>query len=181
MDSVFGNKQPAKRQISLALAVLFIWGIAPQAQAVSPPSAQEQRFIAAQCAPLLGKGNAQHMFQLAKVLVQSQGMRLVTQACPFVRTASGAMEQVLDIRVLVVDSDTASQFVRGPLADREEVDMGAVHFALPSLSQGVTVEQGEDVSPDVQFNRHWLAGVMLQRGWQVLPAHWWAFVPTAKR
>ena len=152
-----------------------------QAQAGSVPSAQEQRFIAAECAPLLGQGVNQHRFQLARVLVQSQGMRLVTQSCPFVRMPSGGMQQVLDVRVVVVDSDTASQFVRGPLADGEEVDMGGVHFALPSLSQAANAAQEDDISPDVQFNRHWLAGVMAQRGWQAVPAHWWAFVPAAKR
>lgn len=170
-----------KRRVSTALGVVMALGWHLGVQAGPAPSAHEQPFIAAECAPLFHQARRQHPFQLAKMLVQSQGMRLVVQACPYVRTTSGGMQQVLDVRVRVVDSDTASQFVRGPLADGEEVDMGGTHFALPSLSQAAAAAPEEDVSPDVQFNRNWLAGVMQQRGWQVVPMYWWAFVPAAKR
>lgn len=139
----------------------------------SLPTVAQERFIAAECAALLEQTGRQRALQVVKVLVQSQGMRLVMQACPYVRTQPGTVQQVLDVRVLVVDSETAANFVRGPLADGEEVDMGDVHLGLPEE----VAAQEPDVSPDVQFNRGWLAAVMQGRGWQAVPGHWWAFVP----
>ena len=128
----------------------------------------EEPHIAQECAALLQPNSAWRAWQIAKVVMQSQGMRLVLQACPFVRVGVGRMQQVLDVRVHVTDSDTAAQFVRGPLADGEAVDMGDVH---------IEPAHGEEVSPDVQFNRDWLAQVMQKRGLAPVEGHWWAFVP----
>lgn len=140
------------------------------------PSPAEEHHIAVECAPFFDVGSTRHALHMAKVRVQSQGMRLVVQACPFVRIGPTQMQQVLDVRVVVADSETASYFVRGPLADGEVVDMGDVHLARP-VSAAVAPLEEEDVSPDVQFNRSWLASVMQGRGWAAVPAHWWAFVP----
>ena len=143
-----------------------------QAHTYAIPTPAEERQIAQDCAALFGQGGSWRAVQMAKVLVQSQGMRLVIQACPFVRVGFGDMQQVLDVRVQVADSDTAAQFVRGPLADGEEVDMGDVHIVDPVPT--------EDVSPDVQFNRAWLAGVMQKRGLAPVSGYWWAFVPATQ-
>lgn len=119
--------------------------------------------------------------QLVRAQLVAQGMQLVVQACPFVRVAAGQMRQVVDVRVLVSNSEVAADFVRGPLADGEEVDMGGVYFAMPAVANGWTQEGAqapdEDVSPDVLFNREWLKKVMQNRGLQAVAGYWWAFVP----
>ena len=145
------------------------------------PTLEEEKQIATDCASLLDQANSRRVLQIVRAQLHAQGMRLVTQGCPFVRTSAGNMQQVLDVRVQVTDSDAAAHFVRGPLADGEEVDMGAVHLGIPSQAQGLGAGQEEEASPDVLFNRQWLAGVMKARGLQTVQDHWWAFVPAATR
>lgn len=140
---------------------------------------EEVQALATECAPLLAHEGAWHALQTAKVLLQSQGMYLHPQACPFVRTGEGQLQQVLDVRVRVADSDIASRFVRGPLADGEEVDMGGVSLIFSSDVHDAHYAGQEDASPDVQFNRHWLSHLMQSRGWQAVAGYWWAFVPQA--
>lgn len=123
--------------------------------------------------------------QLVRAQLLSQGMTLVVQACPFVRVGAKTMQQVVDVRVVVTHSDVAADFVRGPLADGEELDMGSVHLSPPSVVQGgggnAISTDPEDVSPDVLYNREWLQKVMKDRGLQAVHGHWWAFVPAAIR
>ncbi len=100
---------------------------------------------------------------MVKVLVQSQGMQLVLQACPYVRTHPGTLQQVLDVRVRVVDSETAAHFVRGPLADGEEVDMGDVHLGFARGGGGPGARCGPRcaIQPGLAGRgdaRAWLAG-----------------------
>ena len=163
------------------LGVLLLVGTGAMARDRALPAPAEARFIAADCAPLLIQSGAQRALQTARVLVQSQGMQVVVQGCPFVRTGKEGVLQVLDVRVVVVDSETASNFVRGPLADGEEVDMGGVLLGSPVTAKALTPVSlaQEDVSPDVQYNRQWLANVMRSRGWEAVPGRWWAFVPMA--
>lgn len=142
------------------------------------PTLEEEKQIATDCASLLDQANSRRVLQIVRAQLHAQGMRLVTQGCPFVRTSAGNMQQVLDVRVQVLDSDVAAGFVRGPLADGDEVDMGAVHLLMPEHAPAVAQAQEEDASPDVLFNRQWLAGVMQARGLQAVPDHWWAFVPS---
>lgn len=152
--------------------------VVPMVEAAGTALAAPEDGWETECAELLAKANATRALQLVRTQLQAQGMRLVPQGCPYVRVAAGQMQQVLDVRVQVLDSDVASQFVRGPLADGEEVDMGGVQIALPLLAQGVAAEVEEAVSPDVLFNRQWLAQLMKARGLQAVSGHWWAFVPT---
>lgn len=158
-----------KPQVGIGLIFCLAMGGNAVARDHSLPTPTEAQQIVADCRPLFGQAKAWRAFETVKVLVQSQGMRLVVQACPFVRTGFGTMQQVLDVRVQIADSETAAQFVRGPLADGEEVDMGDVHVLASALE--------DDISPDVQFNREWLVGVMQKRGLQAVDGHWWAFVP----
>ena len=195
MNVAFAMRNRVKQQVGGGLAWTLGWGVGVAlacsvnalAKDSSLPSAAEQPHIAADCEPLLAQGGARRAAQMSKVLVQSQGMRLIVQGCPFVRVGGGKMQQVLDVRVLVVDSETAANFVRGPLADGEEVDMGPVHLSKPTVAS-TTVSHAvapavddEDVSPDVQFNRQWLTGLMQARGLQAIGGHWWAFAPSAAR
>ena len=172
MNISFAVWQRMKPQVGWSLLGALIFVSHAQAQTHAIPTPAEERQITQDCTALFSKNGSWRAVQMAKVLVQSQGMRLVIQACPFVRVGFGDMRQVLDVRVQVADSDTAAQFVRGPLADGEEVDMGDVHI--------VDAVPAEDVSPDVQFNRAWLAGVMHKRGLIPVSGYWWAFVPTAQ-
>ena len=134
------------------------------------PPAQPQAW--SECAGLLQRAPAPRNWQLLRTQLQAQGLQLQLQGCPHVRLAPRRMQQVLDVRVLVVQADVAADWVRGPLADGEEVDMGA---APAASAQGMPAE---DLSPDVQFNRQWLAQWMQRHGFAPVAGHWWAFVPT---
>jgi D-alanyl-D-alanine dipeptidase len=174
MNIAFAVKKCVQQPVGAGLgAALVLLACSASAKDTSWPTVEQERLIATECVTLLEDARTRHALQMVKVLVQSQGMQLVLQACPYVRTHPGTLQQVLDVRVRVVDSETAAHFVRGPLADGEEVDMGDVHLGLPEY---VTAQE-PDVAPDVQFNRGWLAAVMQGRGWQAVPGHWWAFVP----
>lgn len=160
---------------SVCIGLGMAWGLAAAVHAESSPlpemtEASERAF---ECESLLTVSHARGSLQLLKVWLHSQGMHLVLQGCPFVRVAEAQMAQVLDIRVEVLDSEIAARYVRGPLADGEPVDMGDVHLGEP--------EPEDDISPDVAFNRQWLAAVMQRYGWRVVPGQWWAFVPAASR
>lgn len=136
----------------------------------------------AECTSLLEGAGARRAMQLVQAQLLAQGMKLVVQGCPFVRSGAGDMRQVLDVRVQVVNSEVAADFVRGPLADGEEADMGGVHLDAPrpvqGLAQPVAHAPQEDISPDVVFNRQWLVQVMQRTGWQAVSGYWWAYVPT---
>ena len=138
--------------------------------------------LAADCTPWLETAPARRGLQLVRAQLQAQGMHLVVQACPFVRLRPGEMHQVMDVRVVVLDSEMASQFVRGPLADGEDVDMGGRHPLMQPQTDGVVPEEpDEDVSPDVLFNREWLGALLQSRGFKPVQGHWWAFMPPTER
>lgn len=160
----------------LALSALCWAGLAGAQEALSP---EEERQAIQDCAVLLQPAHIHRALQLVKVQLQSQGLKLQLQGCPFVRTGAGQMQQVLDVRVWVVDSDVAANFVRGPLADAEPVDMGDVQLVVPASTHGAAVA-AQDVSPDVLFNRNWLASVMQVQGFKSVRWHWWAFIPAGK-
>lgn len=166
-----------KVQVSTMLLVLLIgsalWHVGVQAKVLS----EDEKELAAECASMLQRSNLRRAFHLVSTQMQSQGLRLKVQGCPFVRVGSDKMQQVLDVRVWVADSDVAVNFVRGPLEDGQEVDMGDVQLALPQGPHSLTKVAQQDVSPDVVFNREWLARVMAAQGLQTVAGHWWAFVP----
>lgn len=137
----------------------------------------EQLQVAQECSTLLDHAHARRAMPLVRAQLAAQGMELVLQACPYVRVGAGDMLQVLDVRVVVLNSDVAADFVRGPLADDEVVDMGDVQLVLPSLAQGFAPREDDELSPDVLFNRKWLSKLMQRWGLHAVPAHWWAFVP----
>lgn len=166
------------KPISAALCMALLLGMPALARDSAEPAYEQAQFIATECSPLLNHAHARHAIQLVRVQLLAQGMQLVVQACPFVRAGAGDMRQVVDVRVVVKNSDVATQFVRGPLADDEEVDMGAVHLELSNVARGWhAAEDGDDVSPDVLFNRQWLADLMEHLGLRAVPHHWWAFEP----
>lgn len=165
------------------VGALLGWGMAAAVAAApetAPVDAPLDTVWHEECASLLEPASLQHSVQLLRVRLHSQGLRLVPQGCPFVRTGFGELQQVLDVRVVVINSETAAEFVRGPLADGEPVDMGDVRLNGALQLQSLVAEDSEDLSPDVQHNRQWLAKLMQSQGWAALPAHWWAFVPSDK-
>lgn len=162
----------------VSAALLGVWLLAgASVQAEDIITAAEERQAVQECALLLERPQAQHALQTVKVQLQSQGLKLQTVGCPFVRVRGGKMQQVMEVRVWVTDSDSAAYFVRGPLADGETVDMGDVQLAQMAASAGDTARV-EDLSPDVLFNRQWLSSVMQARGFSAVEGHWWAFVPS---
>lgn len=118
----------------------------------------------------------QRALQLVRVQLQSQGMKLVVRGCPSLRLKNG-VQQVLDVHVQVTDSDVAADFVRGPLADGEPVDLGGMHLSMTGVVQSADAAalQEEEGSPDVLFNRQWLAALMHAQGFYTVEGHWWAF------
>lgn len=148
------------------------------AQARSPDEADVQT-VETDCNAVLAQAQVRRALHLVRVQLLAQGLQLRTNGCPFVRTGPGQMQQVLDVAVRVVDSEVAGAVVRGPLADGEDVDMGGIQLGgMPAVMEvGGLPAAEEDVSPDVLFNRAWLAGVMRARGFQPLPGAWWGFLP----
>lgn len=178
-------KLPIHAVLTMALGLCTgftgFMGLPVAASDRAPATQQLDPHTAAECSPLLDQPPARRAVPLVRAQLLAQGMALVVQACPFVRVAAGDMRQVMDVRVVVVNSDVAADFVRGPLADDEAVDMGGVHFDLPDPASGFMQVDAEDVSPDVLFNRQWLSRLMQHRGLQAVAGHWWAFVPVARR
>ena len=77
----------------------------------------------------------------------------------------------VDLTVAVVDSQRASQVVKGPLRNGGEVDMGTPFDMFDVRSH----TENPDMSPDVRHNRLWLRALMDQHGWNNLPEEWWHF------
>ncbi len=77
----------------------------------------------------------------------------------------------VDLTAVVLDSQRASQVVRGPLADGMEVDMGTPFdwFGTASHTNNATL------SPDVQHNRRWLRTLLQRHGFRNLPEEWWHY------
>lgn len=77
----------------------------------------------------------------------------------------------VDMTLLVVDARRASKWVRGPLAEGIEVDMGTPFDLFDEQSHTDNAQQ----SPDVQHNRRWLRSLMQRNGWKNLPEEWWHY------
>ncbi len=77
----------------------------------------------------------------------------------------------VDLTVVVLNAQRASQIVRGPLADGLDVDMGTPFdwFGTQSHTDNATL------SPDVQHNRHWLRALLQRHGLRNLPEEWWHY------
>ncbi|MDH0381544.1 D-Ala-D-Ala dipeptidase [Comamonas aquatica] len=160
-----------------AVGGLLLVACLAAAQARVPDDADVQT-VETDCQALLAQAQVRRALQLVRVQLLAQGLQLRTNGCPFVRTGPGQMQQVLDVAVRVVDSDVAGAVVRGPLADGEDVDMGGIQLGgMPAVVEVGGLPAEEDVSPDVLFNRAWLAAVMRARGFQPLPGAWWGFLP----
>lgn len=181
MKVTFSVSICVKQPVCIALWCVGAMGSPLMANDLQPAQREVMPQLTSQCEPLLDYQEAWRGLQTAKAQLQSQGMALMPQACPFVRVGDGDLQQVLDVRVRVTDSMTASHFVRGPLADGVEVDMGPASQVFSSEAHDAQFPWLEDVSPDVQFNRHWLASLMHARGWHTVAGYWWAFVPEALR
>ncbi|MGU3627666.1 M15 family metallopeptidase [Comamonas sp. C24C] len=77
----------------------------------------------------------------------------------------------VDMTLVVVDARRASKWVRGPLAEGIEVDMGTPFDLFDEQSHTDNAQQ----SPDVQHNRRWLRSLMQRNGWKNLPEEWWHY------
>ncbi len=75
----------------------------------------------------------------------------------------------VDLTVVVLDAQRASQVVRGPLMKDGEVDMGTPFdwFGVQSHTDNPTM------APNVQHNRHWLRALLQRHGFRNLPEEWW--------
>lgn len=65
------------------------------------------------------------------------------------------MRDAVRAKLVVMDSVKASELLRGPLADGDEVETGGLTASAATASQG-----DAQWSPDVHFNRQWLELVM---------------------
>lgn len=77
----------------------------------------------------------------------------------------------VDLTVVVVNAQRASQVVRGPLADGMDVDMGTPFdwFGVQSHTDHPML------APDVQDNRRWLRALLQRHGFRNLPEEWWHY------
>lgn len=167
---------PAPRRRASALARAWVacsvWAATSAGAALAHTSSWEPGLRSADCQRLQLTAAQLRQLRLAQVQLQSLGLELQLEGCPRVGRGRQAVS-VLAVKVLVRDSATASEAVRGPLADGEEVDMGS-ELVWPDRA---AVPDSDDVSPDVAFNRQWLAQLLGARGFAVLPGHWWGFRP----
>lgn len=107
-------------------------------------------------------GTRQSLARIAQEL-KAQGMALEAMCQP---GQPGWM-----VRVRVVDGVRAAPFVRGPLADGHEVDMGTPAGAASARAQA----HAAGFSPDVHHNRQWLRSLMARHQFDNLPRAWWLF------
>ena len=111
----------------------------------------------------------------ARTALQAVARQLQAQGLAF-HAACDAGAAGWTVRVQVVDGLKASKVVRGPLADGLDVDMGTpAGEALARAQPGA-----EGFSPDVDYNRAWLRGVMARHRFDALPDAWWHFAERAE-
>jgi len=108
----------------------------------------------------------------ARAALQAVTHELQAQGLAF-RAACHAAAAGWVVQVRVVDGMKASKVVRGPLADGHDVDMGTP--AGEELAGAAPHAQG--FSPDVQYNREWLRGLMARHQFDAQPDAWWHFTP----
>ncbi len=83
--------------------------------------------------------------------LRSRGLALAPQCQASTRAA--------EAQLVVLDSNKASEVLRGPLADGETVETGAAQSAVESSTNEASTA---GYSPDVLFNRSWLQSAMAQ-------------------
>lgn len=184
--------------LALAVAVVMGSGAAQAAQDTVAPAPQwphphllpmpptgawDSALYASRCAAVRPWLELRRSLHLVHLQLQAQGLELRVQGCSSA-TARPDKPLWVSVGVWVRDSQLAGRFVRGPLAEGEMLDMateGAPAGEGADAVQGTEglpvaqVLQDDDVSPDVHFNRQWLARVMGAQGFAPVPGHWWTF------
>jgi D-alanyl-D-alanine dipeptidase len=166
-------QQPAPRAFSMrshlapaALALMLASGVHGAQAAVSAPAQP----AAAEAALSASRDGGCRETPSARVAVEALAQELRGQGMAFRATCQDASAGWV-VQVKVVDGFKASKVVRGPLADGHDVDMGTP--AGVRLSGAAPHAQG--FSPDVQYNREWLRGVMARHRFEAMPDAWWHF------
>ena len=94
--------------------------------------------------------------------LSTSGLRLATHCA--------ANDKILNVGLVVTDSERASHVLRGPLADGEAVETGD-----PVVPAGIAAENDADAfSPDVRFNRSWLQKAMRAHQFQATAMGGWS-------
>lgn len=154
----------------LGLAVgLWMTACAQSPQAAVPPDGMAAAPAGAQAVAVPGCADGGPLQRAVAALgaeLQPQGLAL--------RAVCDAPNNALAVQVEVRDGVRASKVVRGPLADGEPVDLGVAAGAAAS-----TAVQDADLSPDVQYNRQWLRGLMARHQFYPLPDAGWHFAQKA--
>ncbi|MDX4956867.1 hypothetical protein [Delftia acidovorans] len=147
----------------------------------APPSAWGKALQAKGCTlpdPAVGD----RLEQLQREL-EPLGLEPRLQGCVSLAGSEPGPALVLD--AWVTDGRKAMAVVRGPLADGEALDLG-LEAGLQAAGQqkaglqkvGLRPMPDDQVSPDVQFNRHWWQGRLGAYGLQAVPGQVRTFVPT---
>ncbi len=122
---------PFKFPAVLLIAALFSTGC------MQSPQAAERSIVAQSVNLHSGSGSCTNQADESTIRAVEPGLR--AQGLALRRTCTGNLQQG-NLQLVVLDSERASEVLRGPLADGESVD----------------VSKGPNVSPDVQYNRNWL-------------------------
>lgn len=148
-----------------------------------PTGAWDSALYAGHCAHAQPWLELRRSLHLVHLQLQAQGLALRVQGCQS-GTAQRKSQPWVQVGVWVRDSELAGRFVRGPLAEGEMLDMadGPAEMDAAAAAQQaaegqrvVQVLDDDDVSPDVHFNRQWLARVMAAQGFAPVPGQWWTF------
>ena len=85
--------------------------------------------------------------------------------------SSHSRGSAVDLTLVVTDAVRAAQVLQGPLAQREDVDMGTPYGLMDPSALG----HSDAVSPDVKHNRAWLSGQMQLHGLVPEDGRWWHY------
>ncbi len=85
--------------------------------------------------------------------------------------SSHSRGSAVDLTLVVTDAVRAAQVLQGPLAQREDVDMGTPYGLMDPSALG----HSDAVSPDVKHNRAWLRGQMQLHGLVPEDGRWWHY------
>lgn len=160
--------EPAARALQAAQAELRAQGLALKVFDCYRPQAAVDEFVRWARDPADQTHKAAHSPEVPKEALFERGHIAAASA--------HSRGSAVDLTLVVTDAERASQAVRGPLAQGEEVDMGTPFDWFGAQSR----TDHPALSPDVQHNRRWLRALLARHGLRNLPQEWWHYTLQAQ-